>query len=156
MEKNQGRPFFCYLPYNTPHSPFCVPDEYWDRFKDRPIAMRARDEKTEDLDSTRCVLAMSENLDANVGRVLRRLDELNLAGNTIVIYFSDNGPNTERWNGGMKGRKGSTDEGGVRAPFVIRWPGRIAPGTRVPQIAGAIDLLPTLAKCAGVPLLSAK
>ncbi len=156
IEQNQARPFLCYLPWNTPHSPFCVPDEYWNRFKDRPLAMRARDEKSEDLDATRCVLAMSENLDDNVGRVLRRLDELKLADRTIVIYFSDNGPNTERWNGDMKGRKGSTDEGGVRAPFVIRWPGKIAPGTRVPQIAGAIDLLPTLASLAGVPLLSTK
>ncbi|HEV7403585.1 MAG TPA: arylsulfatase [Chthoniobacteraceae bacterium] len=156
IEQNQTRPFLCYLPWNTPHSPFCVPDEYWDRFKDRPLTMRARDEKAEDLDSTRCVLAMAENLDANVGRVLRRLDELKLAENTIVLYFSDNGPNTERWNGDMKGRKGSTDEGGVRAPFVIRWPGKIAPGTQVREIAGAIDLLPTLASLAGVPLLGTK
>jgi hypothetical protein len=133
-----------------------VPDEYWDKFKDRLVEMRARDENAENLDTTRCVLAMCENLDVNVGRVLRRLDELKLAENTIVIYFSDNGPNSERWNGGMKGRKGSTDEGGVRAPFVIRWPGKIAPGTRVKEIAGAIDLLPTLASLAGVPLLSTK
>jgi arylsulfatase A-like enzyme len=156
IEKNQARPFLCYVPFNTPHSPFCVPDEAWDRFKDLPLGMRARDEKTEDPNVTRCVLAMCENLDANVGRVLRRLDELKLAENTIVLYFSDNGPNSERWNGGMKGRKGSTDEGGVRAPFVIRWPGRIAPGTRVKEIAGAIDLLPTLASLAGVTLLSTK
>src|SRR4051812_18956907 len=156
IEKNQARPFLCYVPFNTPHSPFCVPDEYWNKSRDRPVEMRARDEKTEDLATTRCVLAMCENLDVNVGRVLRRLDELKLADNTIVIYFSDNGPNSERWNGGMKGRKGTTDEGGVRAPFVIRWPGKIAPGTRVKEIAGAIDLLPTLANLAGVPLLSTK
>ncbi len=57
---------------------------------------------------------MCENIDWNVGRMLRKLDELKLADNTIVLYFSDNGPNSWRWNGGMKGRKGSTDEGGVR------------------------------------------
>ncbi|MGH8021849.1 MAG: sulfatase-like hydrolase/transferase, partial [Opitutaceae bacterium] len=96
------------------------------------------------------VLAMTGNIDWNAGRILRRLDELHLAGNTIVIYFSDNGPNSARWNGGMKGRKTSTDEGGVRSPFAIRWPGHIAPGTRIEQIAGAIDLLPTLAECAGI------
>ena len=73
-----------------------------------------------------------------------------------VIYFSDNGPNSRRWNGGMKGIKASTDEGGVRAPFFIRWPGKIKPGTTVREIAGAIDLLPTLASMAGVPLLSTK
>jgi hypothetical protein len=95
---------------------------------------------------------MCENVDANVGRVLRRLDELKLASNTIVVYFADNGPNSVRWNGGMKGRKGSTDEGGVRSPLLIRWPGKIPPHTTVRQIAGAIDLLPTLASLANVPL----
>ena len=74
---------------------------------------------------TRAALAMCENIDWNVGRVLDKLDELKLADNTIVLYFSDNGPNSWRWNGGMKGRKGSTDEGGVRSPFLIRWPGHI-------------------------------
>ena len=67
---------------------------------------------------TRAALAMCENIDWNVGRVLKKLDELKLADNTIVLYFSDNGPNSWRWNGGMKGRKGSTDEGGVRSPLL--------------------------------------
>jgi len=156
LEQNRGRPLFCYLPYNTPHSPFQVPDRFWDRFKDRPIAMRARDPKLEELDKTRCVLAMCENIDWNVGRVLGKLDELGLAEKTIVVYFSDNGPNTWRYNAGMKGRKGSTDEGGVRVPCFVRWPGRVKPGTRIPQIAGAIDLLPTLAGMAGIPLAGSK
>ena len=150
IEENQARPFFCYLPLNTPHSPFCVPDEYWDRFKDKPVAMRGKDGAQEDLPVTRCALAMVENIDTNVGRVLRRLDELKLSDHTIVLYFSDNGPNSWRWNDGMKGRKGSTDEGGVRAPLLMRWPGKIKPGTTVREIAGAIDLLPTLASLAGI------
>src|SRR6185436_16653752 len=96
----------------------------------------------EQLDETRCALAMMENLDANVGRVLKRLDELKLSENTIVLYFSDNGPNTSRWNGAMKGIKGTTDEGGVRSVLFIRWPGGgIRPGTIIPELAGAIDLL---------------
>ena len=102
------------MPYNTPHSPFQVPDRFWDKFKDRADRDARGDPKQEDLDATRCVLAMCENIDWNVGRVLAKLDELKLADNTIVVYFSDNGPNSWRWNGGMKGRKGSTDEGGVR------------------------------------------
>jgi arylsulfatase A-like enzyme len=156
IEHNRDRPFFCYLPYNTPHSPFQVPDRFYDRFRGSPIAMRNRDPDKEELDKTRCVLAMCENIDWNVGRVLDKLDELKLADNTLVIYFSDNGPNTWRWNGGMKGRKGSTDEGGLRVPCLVRWPGHIKPGTRIPQIAGAIDLLPTLADIAGVPLVGHK
>lgn len=151
IDKHRAEPFFCYVAYNTPHSPFCVPDEDWQRFKDRPIEQRGVDGKKEDLAVTRCVLAMCENLDRNVGRILQKLDDLNLAENTIVIFFCDNGPNSTRWNGGMKGRKGSTDEGGVRSPCFIRWPGRIAPGTVIPQIAGAIDLLPTLAGLTKTP-----
>ena len=108
------------------------------------------------MDFTRAALAMCENIDWNVGRILKKLDELKLADNTIVIYFSDNGPNSPRWNGGMKGIKGSTDEGGVRVPFLIRWPGHIPAGANHPQIAGAIDLLPTLADLAGIPVASPK
>lgn len=151
IDKNKDRPFFCYLPFNTPHSPFAAPDEFWRRFKDKPINMRGQDGDNEYLDVTRCALAMVENLDWNVGRVLKRLEELKLADHTIVIYFSDNGPNSWRWNGGMKGRKGSTDEGGVRSVFLIRWPGMIKPGTVVREITGAIDLLPTLTAMAGIP-----
>jgi hypothetical protein len=99
---------------------------------------------------------MCENIDWNVGRLLKRLDELKLADNTIVLYFCDNGPNGWRWNGGMRGRKGSTDEGGVRSPLLLRWPGHVRPGTRVTPIAGAIDLLPTLADLAGAPIVSTK
>ncbi|MEQ2007965.1 MAG: arylsulfatase [Limisphaerales bacterium] len=151
IKKNKAKPFFCYVPFNTPHSPWAVPDKFWQKQKDAPIAMRGQDGDKETLPETRCALAMVENLDWNVGRVLKRLDELKLADNTIVIYFSDNGPNSWRWNGGMKGRKGSTDEGGVRSTFFIRWPGGgIQPGTVVREIAGAIDLLPTLTAMAGV------
>ncbi|MCI0536492.1 MAG: arylsulfatase, partial [Verrucomicrobiales bacterium] len=151
IERNRAKPFLCYIPFNTPHSPWAVPDEFWQRFKDKPIAMRASDVAKELLDQTRCALAMMENLDANVGRVLKRLDELRLSESTIVLYFSDNGPNAWRWNGGMKGIKGSTDEGGVRSVLFMRWPGGgIRPGTVVREIAGAIDVLPTLATLAGI------
>jgi hypothetical protein len=156
IAQHKDRPFFCYLAFNTPHSPMEVPDEFYDKFKNKDLKLRSRDPKLEDVQFTRAALAMCENIDRNVGRVLAKLDELKLRDDTIVIYFSDNGPNSWRWNGGMKGRKGSVDEGGVRAPFLIRWPGHIAPGTRVPQIAGAIDLLPTLSDMAGIPVASTK
>jgi hypothetical protein len=152
IETNRDRPFFCYVPFYTPHSPMQVPDRFWAKFKDAPLQLRATNPKQEDIDFTRAALAMCESIDFNVGRILAKLDELKLAENTIVIYFSDNGPNSWRWNGGMKGRKGSTDEGGVRSPCFIRWPGTIRADTRVAPIAAAIDLLPTLADCAGVQL----
>ncbi len=150
IEENKDRPFFCYLPYNTPHSPMMVDDEFYDKFKDLDPAMKNRDPKQEDIMTTRAALAMCENIDWNVGRVLKKLDQLGLRNDTIVLYFSDNGPNSWRWNGGMKGRKGSVDEGGVRSPFFIRWPGHIEKGRRVAQVSAAIDLLPTLADLAGI------
>jgi arylsulfatase A-like enzyme len=156
IEQHKAQPFFCYLPYCTPHSPMQVPDEFYQKFVGKTLEKRHRDPKQEDVPKTRAALAMCENIDWNVGRVLQKLEELKLAENTIVIYFSDNGPNSSRWNGGMKGKKGSTDEGGVRVPFLIRWPGQIPQGTRIPNIAGAIDMLPTLADLAGIKIQSEK
>jgi arylsulfatase A-like enzyme len=150
IEKNQSRPFFCYIPLNTPHSPMMVPDRFYAKFEGKDPNMRHRDRDKEDVMMTRAALALCENIDWNVGRVLKKLDDLKLRENTLVIYFSDNGPNSWRWNGGMKGRKGSIDEGGLRSPFFIRWPGHIHAGATIPQIAGAIDLLPTLTDLAGI------
>ncbi len=156
IESHKGSPFFCYLPFNTPHSPMQVPDRFFAKCATLDPQPLARDPQQQDVAFTRAALAMCENIDWNVGRVLQRLSDLGLDDNTIVIYFSDNGPNSKRWNGGMKGIKGSTDEGGVRSPFLIRWPGRIPAGRRIPQIAGAIDLLPTLADLAGIALSGGK
>jgi arylsulfatase A-like enzyme len=152
IEQHRDGPFFCYLPYNTPHTPWQVPDRFFNKFRDQPISMRYAGPQKELLDQTRCALAMCENIDWNVGRVLDRLAALGVAENTIVIYLSDNGPNSWRWNGEMRGRKGSTDEGGVRVPCLVRWPGHVRPGTKIAPIAGMIDLLPTLADLAGITL----
>lgn len=155
ITRHKDRPFLCYVPLNTPHSPMQVPDKFHAKFANADLKLRAADQKTENLGFTRAALAMCENIDWNVGRILKRLDDLELARNTIVVYFSDNGPNSFRWNGGMKGRKGSTDEGGIRSPLFIRWPAQLRPGI-VPQIAAAIDLLPTLSDLAGIPLEGGK
>lgn len=156
IEGHRNRPWFCYLAFNTPHSPFQVPDRFYDRLRRTEISLRYEGPQREDLAVTRAALAMCENIDWNVGRVLTALDRLGLRDNTVVVYFSDNGPNSWRWNGGMRGRKGSTDEGGVRSPCFVRWPGHIRPGTRIDRIAGSIDLLPTLAELAGIELAAAK
>ncbi len=156
IEQHKESPFFCYIPFNTPHSPMQVPDKFYEKFANAEIKQRSSDPGKEELNHTRAALAMCENLDWNVGRVLEKLKQLKLADNTIIIYFSDNGPNGWRWNGGMKGKKGGVDEGGVRVPFLIRWPGKIPAGTRIPQIAGAIDLFPTLCDLSGVPIPKTK
>lgn len=156
IEKNRNNPFFLYLPFNTPHSPMQVPDEYWGRFENKELEMRHRNPQLENIQHTKAALAMCENIDRNVGKIIQKLEELNLSENTIVLYFSDNGPNGWRWNDGMKGRKGSTDEGGVRSPLIIKWPGKIQPGKKITTIASAVDLLPTLAGLAGIENLPQK
>tara|TARA_B100000029_G_scaffold480777_1_gene529131 strand:+ start:8176 stop:9993 length:1818 start_codon:yes stop_codon:yes gene_type:complete len=155
-----NKPFFVYLPFNTPHSPMQVPGRWWDGFREKQLSMHHRDagrpglksRQRENIGHIRCALAMCENIDWNVGRLLAALERLKLADDTIVVYFHDNGPNGVRWNGDMRGRKGSTDEGGVRSPLLVRWPARIPRGRVVDRIAGAIDLLPTLADCSGIPI----
>ena len=166
MEKahKSGRPFFAYLPYNTPHSPMQVPDRFWEKFERKDLSMRHRDwqkpnlrpRQRENISHVRCALAMCENIDWNVGRVLQKLHNLKITNDTIVAFFHDNGPNGLRWNGSMKGRKGSTDEGGVRSPLLVRWPKGIKAGTKVKQISAAIDLLPTLADLTGIQVASRK
>jgi arylsulfatase A-like enzyme len=143
-----GKPSFCYLAFNAPHSPMQVPDQYWQRFE--KLTLKLTGAKKENENHTRAALAMCENIDDNVGRLLAALKEGRLEENTVVIYFCDNGPNGARWNGGMKGVKGSTDEGGVRSPLHVRWPGKVKPGTAVAPIAAAVDLYPTLIDLAGI------
>ena len=150
IDKNKDKPFVCYVPFTTPHSPWAAPEADWQRFKDKPITQTATQAAQEVADETRCALAMVENQDMNVGRVLSRLKQHGVEDNTIVVYFSDNGPNSNRWTGGMKGKKGTTDEGGVRSVCYIRWPAKLPAGHTVTQISGAIDLLPTLTALASV------
>lgn len=156
MDRNKERPFFLYLPYNTPHSPMQVPDEYWNRFKDRELALKYHGEEEENENFTKAALAMVENIDYNVGRVIDRLRDLELEENTLVIYLSDNGPNGWRWNAGMRGRKGSTDEGGVRSPLVMQWKNQLPKGKHISEIASSIDILPTLSDLAQIEVNTLK
>jgi arylsulfatase A-like enzyme len=150
IDQHKQEPFLLFIPYNTPHSPMQVPDTLWERYKNKPITMRATDSAKENINFTRAALAMCENIDKNVGRVMNHLQKLNLTNNTIVLYFSDNGPNSHRWNGNMKGIKGSTDEGGVRSPLLMQYPKVIKPKTVISTVTGAIDLLPTLVALTGI------
>lgn len=150
IKAEQDQPFFIYLPLNTPHSPMQAPQKYWDEFKEKPIVSDPDETNTkkENKDFTRAALAMCKNIDDNVGRVIRALDDEGIAEETIVVYFSDNGPNSSRFNGGMRGRKGSVYEGGLRSPCVMKYPAKVPAGLKVPDVTAAIDLLPTLAQLA--------
>ncbi|MEY3151752.1 MAG: arylsulfatase [Bacteroidota bacterium] len=150
LNKEQDRPFFMIMALNTPHSPMQVPDAFWNRYNNKPIQQKGSVPEKEDIQHTRAALALNENIDENIGRVIATLEKNNQLNNTIIIYFSDNGPNGNRYNGGMKGIKGSTDEGGVRVPFIISWKNNIKNGRTLPQIAANIDLFPTLIELAGL------
>ena len=156
ITENKENPFFLYLPLNTPHSPMQVPDEFWNRFKDKELSLTYHGEETTSIAHTKAALAMVENIDYNVGRITSKLRDLKLEENTIIIYLSDNGPNGWRWNGHMRGRKGSTHEGGVRTPFLLQWKGVVKAGKTVSQIGSAIDILPTLAGLAQIDVRTKK
>ena len=130
-----------------------IPDTYWSRFEDKSTHAPPRPRKN--LDHTRAALAMCENITGMLDVYSSCLISF-LGRGHIVVFFCDNGPNGNRWNGGMKGRKGSTDEGGVRSPLFIRWPGKIPAGKRMAHIASVIDLMPTLAELAGIQLQTAE
>ena len=95
-------------------------------------------------DTTAKVYAMVKNLDDNVGRLIAALKRLGLEENTILIFMTDNGPQQPRYNAGMRGRKGTVYQGGIRVPFFVRWPRQFRAGTTVDRIAAHIDVVPTL------------
>ncbi|WP_350285008.1 arylsulfatase [uncultured Croceitalea sp.] len=150
IEAKNDDPFFVYLAFNTPHSPMQVPDKWWDKYSNVSPNPHRYD-TNEKRDKTRAAYALCENIDWNVGRLVDKLVRLKLLENTIIVYMSDNGPNGWRWNDGLKGNKGHTDEGGVRSPFIMYWKDKIKP-QKIDQIAGAIDILPTLTDLSEIPI----
>ncbi len=139
IEAHRDEPFFCYLPTNAPHAPYRVAPAYSQPFKDKGLS-----------DDQANFHGMVQNIDDNVGRLLKRLDDLQIASNTIVIFMTDNGTAAgDRAN--MRDQKGSEYEGGHRVPCFIRWPGgNLAKGRDVPMVSAHFDLLPTLMDLCGV------
>jgi arylsulfatase A-like enzyme len=156
ISRKRETPFFCLLTFALPHKPWILKQEERESRKERPIPQTGERPRQENKEETRAALAMVENQDANVGRVLDALDRLGLAEDTVVIYFSDNGPNTWRWNGGMKGIKGSADEGGVRSICHVRYPGVFPAGRTVEEITSVLDWLPTLTALADIPRVGSR
>jgi arylsulfatase A-like enzyme len=147
ISERQKEPFFCYLAYNAPHSPYQVPDKYFDKFKTKGFE-----------DNVAAFYGMCENIDDNVGRLLAHLDTLNLAENTIVIFLTDNGgtAGVKTYNAGMRGGKTSVHEGGTRVPLFIRWPAAKWTPHVVKEITAHIDLFPTIMDLCDVEVSDAK
>ena len=141
LQASRERPFFLYLPYNAPHSPYLVPDEEIEPYLAKGLPLReAR------------IYGMITRIDKNLGRLLQAIDDADLREKTIVIFMSDNGGVSRHFKAGLRGQKGTVYEGGVRVPFVLRWPGRFAAGTKTSAMAQHIDIFPTLCELIGAPL----
>lgn len=157
ISTNAVQPFFVYLPFNCPHAPHQVADAYSRHYP--PNVFDPTNFPTKgnpmpphhDANDLAHVYGMIENIDDNVGRLLKKLDELQLATNTIVILFSDNGcQHHAGFNGGLRGWKGSPWEGGIHQFCFVRWPAQIAPGRQVDRLAVSMDIAPTLLDLCGV------
>lgn len=152
----KAEPFFVYLAYNCPHDPLEAPEAYLARYRSRSLAADQFPsvgyplEGRVDEHAAAHVYAMVANIDDNIGRLLERLAQLNLAENTIVVFLTDNGPQQVRYNAGFRGRKKSVHEGGIRVPCFVRWPGRLEGNRSVREPAAHIDLAPTLVDACGV------
>ncbi len=139
------QPFFLYLAYNAPHTPIQPPPKWLKRVKDRE----------KDIDAKRAkIVAFIEHLDDGIGKVMAALTGSGLADNTLVIFTSDNGGQTNAGarNGPLNGGKQTMYEGGIRVPMCAVWPGKIKPGSRSDRVALTMDLFPTVCEAAGAGL----
>ncbi|RED94656.1 arylsulfatase [Marinoscillum furvescens] len=138
IESNKDQPFFCYLSTNAPHGPYNLPKEYFEMYQGKQY---------KDLNERLLrFYGMITNIDDNFKKLEEKLEELDLADNTILIFTTDNGTSAGRstYNAGLKGGKGSQYDGGHRVPFFIRWPnGELTGGKDIDQLVAHYDLLPT-------------
>ncbi len=139
IDKNKSSPFFIYLAYNAVHGPFEAKEE--DLENSTKIAPDIRWK----------VAAMTRSMDANIGRLQAKLDELKLTDDTMIIFLNDNGGTNSgaHSNGSLRGYKGTYWEGGIRIPFIVSWPNRLPKGKQFDHPVSALDLLPTSLAAAG-------
>lgn len=150
IERNRDRPWFAYVPYLTVHAPLRTDEKLIAKYEKRGVGRMLA-----------AVYGMLEQLDHNVGRLLDRLDELELADNTVVLFLSDNGPQffddmpekdrKIRYVSAYKGHKGSMWENGIKAPLFMRYGKRFTPHT-VQRLADVCDIFPTLMDLCGIPI----
>ena len=143
IEQNKDRPFFCYAAWTPPHGDYVIPENPVFAGKAWP----------EEIKSYAAMVALA---DRDVGRVMQKLKDLGIDDRTLVIFSSDNGANPEfieplGSTGGLRGHKRMLYEGGTRAPLIVRWPGKIQPGTTSDLLTAFVDFLPTAAELSGLP-----
>lgn len=155
IRDHKDEPFFLYLPFAVPHLSIQVPDKSVDEYRETvPEAVYKHRGYLQHPFPRAGYAGMVTHMDRGIGEILQLLDELKIADNTLVIFTSDNGPTYDRLGGSdsdyfnssgpLRGRKGSLYEGGIRVPFVARWPGKIKPGTTSNHLSAFWDFLPTV------------
>ena len=170
IDEHRDKPFFLYVAHVAPHAELVAPDDeilrsYRGRFKETPY--EGVDEGPEfrtggyasAVEPRATFAAMVTRLDLHVGQILDKLKTLGIDDRTLVLFTSDNGPHDEggikpgdfNSNGRLRGQKRDLYEGGLRVPFIARWPGHIAPGSESPLVCAFWDMLPTMAEVAGTP-----
>lgn len=142
IEENKDKPFFCYVSHSVVHRPLIEKPELIQKYKDKPYS--------KDPVNNPIMGAMIERMDTGIGRILDKLDELNLTDNTIVIFYSDNGGFEQlQKQDPLKGGKAMLFEGGIKVPLCIKWPGVINPGTVCNAVVTSDDFFPTFAELLG-------
>lgn len=147
IEKNKDRPFFCYLPHHAIHTPLQGQPSSLEKFKQKEKGKYQKGNM---------YAACTYDLDESVGRLLKKLDELELTEKTIVIFTSDNGATPQSPQEPLRGNKGGYYEGGIREPMIIRWPGKVKPGSVCDVPVIQLDLYPTMLAAAGIPVPEGK
>ena len=162
IRNNKDNPFFLYLAYTIPHFELTVPEDSKEPYKN--LGWPVREMKSNkgrgyqhDKDGHLAYAGMVSRMDRDISRIMNLLKELNLDEETVVIFTSDNGPEYDNLeneffnsNGSFRGKKRDLYEGGIRVPFVIRWPGKIKAGSTSDHISAFWDFLPTACELAGI------
>ena len=145
IEQNKDRPFFCYIPTNAPHGPFIVGDEYKAMYSDKVGDMEKKANLPE-------FYGMISNIDDNFGKLVSKLQALDIDKNTILIYLTDNGTVMSfYYNAGMRGQKSSEYDGGHRVPFFIKYPeGKLGKPRDIDLLTGGVDIMPTILELCGI------
>lgn len=136
--RNKNKQFFCYLPTYAAHAPHVVPKKYSDPYEGK--------------DCNANYYGMISNVDENIGRLMAKLKELGIDKNTLVIFMNDNGTTSpDTYNAGMRGRKGVSWYGGIRASSFWRWPG-VLPVEHCDQMTAHVDVFPTIGEIGGATI----
>lgn len=143
IEENRSEPFFLYLTHYAVHTPIQAKESLIRKYSSKPKTPHHSNAK---------YAGMIESVDDSVGRVLSKLDELDLTKQTVIIFFSDNGGyGGATTNHPLRGAKGMLYEGGIREPLLVRWPGTTKPGSICDEVVIGIDIYPTLLEITGIP-----